>query len=188
MNSEKTTDPVVFLKPRNSILFSNSTLKLPSASSNIHHEVEMVLLIGKEAENVSEKDALQTIAGYGVGLDLTARDIQAVAKQKGLPWTLSKGFRGFAPLGNFIKYRHNHDFKNITLTVSVNNRTRQTGNTSDMIFSAAELVSYLSRQFTLQPGDLLFTGTPEGVSKIESGDHIRASLNDGESTLEIYVD
>lgn len=188
MKSEKTVAPVVFLKPRNSIIHSGSNLKLPTDSDNVHHEVELVLLIGEMAVDVSEKKALQYITGYGVGLDLTARDLQTKAKQKGLPWILSKGYRGFSPVGNFIKYQHNHDFSNISLRVSVNNDTRQNGNTSNMIFSAAGLVSYLSRQFTLQPGDLIFTGTPDGVSQISKGDHIHASLNDGESTLEIYVD
>lgn len=188
MNSEKTEAPVVFLKPRNSILFSGSTLKLPTDTNNVHHEVELVLQIGETAECVSESEALLYISSYGVGLDLTARDLQSQAKKSGLPWTLSKGFRGFAPIGNFIDYQQNHDFSNITLSVSVNNEVRQNGTTSDMIFSAAELVSYLSRQFTLHPGDLIFTGTPEGVSRISKGDHIHASLNGGESSLEIYVD
>lgn len=188
MKSEKTADPVVFLKSRNSILSSGSRLNLPADSDNVHHEVELVLLIGKTAENVSEKEALDYITGYGVGLDLTARDLQSQAKNKGLPWTLSKGFRGFAPIGNFVEFQHDHDFSDLTLSVSVNDERRQNGNTSDMIFSVSEVVSYLSRKFTLHPGDLIFTGTPEGVSKISKGDHIYASLNDGESTLEIHVD
>lgn len=188
MKSESTSDPVVFLKPRNSILFNQSVLTLPDSTENVHHEVELVLLVGKTAENVSEKDALNCISGYGVGLDLTARDIQSHAKKNGLPWTLSKGFRGFAPLGNFISYQHNHDFSNLNLTVSVNNEVRQDGNTSDMIFPAATLISYLSIQFTLQPGDLIFTGTPKGVSQLKKGDHVFASLNNGESSLEISVD
>jgi len=188
MKSESTPHPVVFLKPRNSILFNNNTLSLPSSSKNVHHEVELVLLVGKTAENIPEKNALQYISGYGVGLDLTARDIQTHAKKNGLPWTLAKGFRGFAPLGNFIAYQHNHNFSDFNLTVSVNNEIRQNGNTTDMIFSAAELISYLSMQFTLHPGDLIFTGTPEGVSKLSGGDHIYASLNNGESFLELSVD
>jgi len=188
MKSESTPDPVVFLKPRNSILLNSDTLTLPSSSNNVHHEVELVLLIGETANDVPVKDALQYIIGYGIGLDLTARDIQSHAKQNGLPWTLAKGFRGFAPLGNFITYRHNHNFSNLSLSVSVNNEIRQNGNTSDMIFSAAELISYLSSQFTLHPGDLIFTGTPEGVSKLSEGDLIKASLNNGESFLELSVD
>ncbi len=188
MKSNKTAEPVVFLKPRNSILSSGSNLKLPADSDNVHHEVELVLHIGETAESVSEKEALHYISSYGVGLDITARDLQSQAKKSGLPWTLSKGFHGFAPIGNFIDFQKNHDFSNISLTVSVNDEIRQNGTTSDMIFSAAELVSYLSRQFTLHPGDLIFTGTPEGVSRILKGDHIHATLNDGESSLEIYVD
>jgi len=187
MKSESTPDPVVFLKPRNSIILNGDALTLPSSSDNVHHEVELVLLVGKTAKDVSEKDALQHITGYGVGLDLTARDVQSNAKQNGLPWTLAKGFRGFAPLGNFISYRSDHNFSTLSLSVSVNNEIRQNGNTSDMIFSAAELISYLSKQFTLHPGDLIFTGTPEGVSKISVGDQIKASLNNGESFLELFI-
>jgi 2-keto-4-pentenoate hydratase/2-oxohepta-3-ene-1,7-dioic acid hydratase in catechol pathway len=187
MKSERTSDPVVFLKPRNSILFDGDTLVLPSSSSNVHHEVELVLLIGSKAENVSKREAHKYIKGYAVGLDITARDIQSEAKQNGLPWTLAKGIRGFAPLGNFVRYNKNHDFSDLNITVSVNDKVRQNGTTSDMIFSPAELIAYLSTQFTLYPGDLIFTGTPEGVSKISGGDHIQASLNNGESTLEIFV-
>lgn len=187
MNSEGTADPVVFLKPRNSILLDGSTILLPDCSENVHHEVELVLLIGKKAENISVNNALKHISGYAVGLDLTARDIQSEAKKNGLPWSLAKGLRGFAPLGNFVYYKHNHDFSNLNLTLSVNSEVRQLGSTSNMIFSASKLVSYLSNQFTLTPGDLIFTGTPHGVSKISRGDHILASLNNGESTLEISV-
>ena len=188
MKSENTADPVVFLKTRNSILINNAALTLPPSSGNVHHEVELVLLIGKKAENISEKDALKYVTGYGVGLDLTARDIQSKAKRDGLPWTLAKGLRGFAPLGNFLAYKHDHDFSSLALSIMVNNEMRQNGNTSDMIFSAAELIAYLSKQFTLHPGDLIFTGTPEGVSKLSEGDHIYASLNNGESFLELSID
>lgn len=188
MNSQSTEEPVVFLKPRNSILLNQTALSLPSSSRNVHHEVELVLLVGKYTDNVTENSALSHIEGYGIGLDLTARDIQAHAKQNGLPWTLAKGFRGFAPLGNMIPYNQDHRFTGLTLTLTVNGEVRQHGNTSDMIHSPAKLVSYLSRQFTMYPGDLIFTGTPKGVSQLKSGDHIHATLNNGESSLELSVD
>lgn len=188
MNSEITDEPVVFLKPRSSIIFNNDSVQIPTSSINVHHEVELVLLIGKECENISKNEALNYVKAYSIGLDITARDIQSNAKKEGLPWTLAKGFNTFAPIGNFVQYQNNHNFNNLDLSVSVNGEIRQQGNTSDMIFSAAEIISYLSHNFTLYPGDLIFTGTPEGVSPIKKGDKVHASLNSGESTLNVSVD
>lgn len=188
MKSEKTKNPVVFLKPRNSIIFSGEIIRLPNDSKNIQHEVELVLLIGRQCKNVSETDALKYVEAYAVGLDITARDLQSDAKKAGLPWSLSKGFDTFAPVGNFIDYDGSHDFKNITLSVSVNGETRQRGKTSSMIFSANTIISYLSQRFTLYPGDIIFSGTPEGVSQIQRGDLIEASINSGESLLTVHVD
>lgn len=187
MDSELTEDPVVFLKPRSSIIFNGGTIKIPTASKNVHHEVELVILIGSRASELSVEDAPQAIKAFGVGLDITARDIQSEAKKSGLPWTLAKGFKTFAPLGSFVKYSPNIDIQNIPIAVQVNGEIRQTGNTSDMLFSVNRLVSYLSHQFTLYPGDLIFTGTPEGVSQIENGDIVRATLGNGISTLQVHV-
>lgn len=188
MKSELTDEPVVFLKPRSSIIFNGNSVRLPASSNNVHHEVELVLLLGKECKSISIKDALPSVKAYAVGLDITARDIQSNAKKSGLPWTLAKGFNTFAPIGNFVEYQHDHDFGHLDISVSVNGEIRQQGNTSDMIFSVAHIISYLSQHFTLYPGDLIFTGTPEGVSPIKKGDEIYASLNAGESTLYVNVD
>ncbi len=190
MKSEKTIDPVVFLKPRSSIIRNSEKVILPSISSNVHHEVELVALIGKETFQVTEDEALQSVHALSVGLDLTARDLQSEAKIAGLPWTLSKGLHSFAPLGNFIDYntKCNIDVQNLNLSVSVNGNVRQSGNTSGMIFSLAEIISYLSTHFKLAPGDLIFTGTPEGVSQIHKGDKIVATIGDNLSTLEVDVD
>tara|TARA_R100001143_G_scaffold63605_1_gene73813 strand:+ start:34421 stop:35080 length:660 start_codon:yes stop_codon:yes gene_type:complete len=190
MKSEKTIDPVVFLKPRSSIIRNNEKVILPAISSNVHHEVELVALIGKDTLNVTEDDALQSVLALAVGLDLTARDLQSKAKKAGLPWTLSKGLHSFAPLGNFIDFneRANIDVQNLNISVSVNGDIRQSGNTSGMIFKLAEIISYLSSHFKLNSGDLIFTGTPEGVSQINKGDKIFATLGDNLSTLEVDVD
>jgi 2-keto-4-pentenoate hydratase/2-oxohepta-3-ene-1,7-dioic acid hydratase in catechol pathway len=189
MKSEKTKDPVVFLKPRSSIIRSGEQVVLPSISTNVHHEVELVALIGKETSHVSSDEALNSVHAIAVGLDLTARDLQSEAKKAGLPWTLSKGLNTFAPLGNLVNYTTNGDvdIQNLTITVHVNGEIRQSGNTSEMIFSLSEIISYLSSNFKLNPGDLIFTGTPEGVSQINKGDNIQATIGDNLSTLVIDV-
>lgn len=187
MKSERTKDPVVFLKPRSSLIFNEESIYLPKQSSNIHHEVELVLLIGKESKNISVDEALQTVQAISVGIDVTARDIQSLAKKNGLPWSLAKGFDTFAPVGNFVEFNSSIDLKNLDIQVKVNEETRQSGNTSNMLFSAAEIISYLSHQFRLAPGDLIFTGTPEGVSPIVDGDVIEASVGNKLSTLKVYV-
>lgn len=187
MKSERTEDPVVFLKPRSSLIFNKDSILLPKQSSNVHHEVELVLLISNQIKNISAKEAHKYIKAVAVGIDVTARDIQAEAKKSGLPWALAKGFDRFAPLGNLVELTTDIDLQNLDIEVSVNGEVRQKGNTSNMLFSANEIISYLSHQFTLYPGDLIFTGTPEGVSPIVDGDIIIASIGNQLSTLEVYV-
>ncbi len=187
MKSERTDEPVVFLKPRSSVIFNNGKVLLPEKTNDVHHEVELVLLIGKHTHKVSPDVALDSVKAVAVGLDLTARDIQARAKQKGLPWTLSKGFHTFAPVGNFAELRDNFDIQNLDLWVKVNGETRQHGNTSMMLFTSAEIISFLSQHFILNPGDIIFTGTPEGVSRVKAGDTIEAGLGDHISSLKVYV-
>lgn len=189
MKSEKTNTPVIFLKPRSSIIRSGEQVLLPSISTNVQHEVELVALIGKVTHHVSKTEALNSVQAIAVGLDLTARDIQSEAKKAGLPWTLSKGLHSFAPLGNLSDFNSsgNIDTQNLNITVRVNGELRQSGNTSDMIFSLPEIISYLSSNFKLYPGDLIFTGTPEGVSEIYKGDKIYAAIGDNLSTLEVNV-
>ena len=187
MKSKRTERPVVFLKPRSSLLFNEGTILLPKASSEVHHEVELVLMIGSQIKNVPERDSFEYIQAIAVGIDVTARDIQSDAKKNGLPWTLSKGFDRFAPVGNFVPYNSEIDLQNLGIQARVNGTLRQNANTSDMLFSCAEIISYLSQQFTLYPGDLIFTGTPEGVSPIVKGDIIEATLGEQLSTLKVYV-
>lgn len=187
LKNEVPSEPVVFLKPRSSLIFNGNSIKIPAQSKNVHHEVEMVVLIGKTTKNVSIENALDSVKAIGVGLDMTARDLQSEAKLKGLPWTLAKGFDTFAPLGNLVEYNQGINLKHLEVKVLVNGEKRQSGNTSDMLFPVAELISYLSKQFTLTAGDLIFTGTPEGVSAVEKGDLIKASLGNGLSTLQVHV-
>lgn len=187
LKNEVPSEPVVFLKPRSSLIFNGDSIKIPERSKNVHHEVEMVILIGKTVKNITEEKALDAVKALGVGLDMTARDLQSEAKLKGLPWTLAKGFDTFAPLGNLEEYHSGINTDLLNLTVSVNGEKRQSGNTSDMLFNVASLITYLSKHFTLTAGDLIFTGTPEGVSAVEKGDLIKASLGNGISTLQVHV-
>lgn len=187
MNSEVPDEPVVFLKPRSSIIFDGGTIRIPPSSTNVHHEVELAILIGSRAENISEQEAADHIAAYGVSIDVTARDIQSNAKKKGLPWSLAKGFRTFAPIGNLLPFHKNDNLQDLTVTVSVNGAIRQKGHTADMIFSVNRIISYLSEHFTLWPGDLILTGTPEGVSQLHAGDTVRASIDNDRSLLQLHV-
>ena len=179
--------PMVFLKPAGSVIGDGDTILLPSQSTDVQHEVELVIAIGREGKNISPKNALDFIAGYAVGIDVTARDIQQQAKDRSHPWSIAKGFDTFAPVSNFLPIENGTDFRKMNIALTVNNETRQNGNTSNMIFPVEELIAYLSTIFTLRPGDLIFTGTPEGVSPINHGDTVVASLNDDEVTLNLSV-
>ncbi len=198
MNSRPTEQPVVFLKPRSSIIHQQETIRIPADSQNVHHEAELVLLIGETCHRVPQENALQKIAAFAIGIDLTARDLQSHAKTNGLPWSLSKGFDTFAPVGPFIPYAPLstqkstkkttlHNLLDLPIHLSVNGDTRQQDSTSNMIFPPDELISYLSHRFTLYPGDLIFTGTPKGVSQIHPGDTIHASIGDHLSVLNLDV-
>lgn len=187
MNSAVPAEPMLFLKPNSAILFDGGRVKLPAASSNVHHEVELVAAVGRQAGNISPEEAMEVIAGITVGIDFTARDLQSEAKKSGKPWALSKGFDTFAPVGRFRKPDAERLRKGMTLELQLNGKTVQKGNTADMIFSLASLVSYLSSVFTLQPGDLIFTGTPDGVGPVRSGDRLEALLDKNYATLRVDV-
>lgn len=187
MKSVQTSNPVVFLKPRSSIVHSGDSVLIPPQSSDVHHEAELVLLIGKSTKNCSPEAALSSIHAFGIGIDFTARDLQSEAKKDGRPWTLSKGFDTFAPVGNLIPRSNDIDLNNLIISLRVNGETRQKDNTSLMIFKPGDIISYLSHQFTLTPGDLIFTGTPKGVSPVNAGDSVIAVLGDNLSTVKIDV-
>lgn len=166
-------EPVVFMKPVLSIVSPGGTLCMPSHGRLLHHEVEVVLLIGREGRDIPEADALSYIAGVTIGLDLTLRDVQGRLKKAGLPWELSKAFEQSAPLGHFKTFNADAiDMENISFTCSVNGELRQKGNTRDMLFPVRNLIYDLSRWWTLQPGDIIFTGTPAGVGPLNAGDRV----------------
>ena len=166
--------PVVFLKPSTAIVRTQGTVVLPAMTSDVHHEVELVVVIGPGGRNIKESEALDHAMAYAVGLDMTARDLQSEAKKKGRPWSVAKGFDTFAPLGPLVPADKVANPQALTISLNVNGMVRQHGHTGDMIFSVASLISYCSRVFTLEPGDLLYTGTPEGVGPVTPGDQLEA--------------
>jgi len=187
MKSEQTSDPVVFLKPRSSIVHSGNSVIIPPVSSDVHHEAELVLLIGKTTTKCSAEQAMASVKAFGIGIDFTARDIQSRAKKDGRPWTLAKGFDTFAPIGNLVPFTGSDDLSKLDVTLLVNGETKQHDSTSLMIFNPSDIISYLSHQFTLTPGDLIFTGTPKGVSPVKPGDSVTAILGDNLSAVSIDV-
>lgn len=186
MKSDKPETPVIFMKPSSAIIHDKEKIVIPNISNEVHHEVEVVLLIGKDGKNIPKDKALEHIDGIGIGLDLTLRDIQKEAKAKGRPWTVSKGFDTSAPVSEFVSIEKITDLNNLSFNLKINNEIKQSGNTSDMLFKPDEIISYLSTIFTLQKGDLIYTGTPEGVGQIVSGDKLLASL-ENIITLEVIV-
>jgi acylpyruvate hydrolase len=177
------TEPVVFLKPATALIGDGEAVVIPAMSREVHHEVELVAVIGRHAHHVAEEDALDCIGGYAIGLDMTARDIQAHAKELRAPWSVAKGFDTFAPLGPLTAVDAIIDPQDIEIRLSVNGELRQAGSTRDFIFKLPYLISYLSRIFTLEPGDLVYTGTPEGVGPVAAGDVLEASASGGGGAL-----
>jgi 2-keto-4-pentenoate hydratase/2-oxohepta-3-ene-1,7-dioic acid hydratase in catechol pathway len=157
-------EPVIFLKPNTALIFNEGTILLPKNSQDVHHEVEIVLLMGNKK-----------IEGIGIGIDVTARDIQEKLKAEKLPWTLAKGLKTFAPISEFISYEKTK--KPLEFSLSINGEQKQIGNSKDMIFSFEKLVEFLEEKFGLVEGDLIFTGTPSGVGKINANDELLASLS-----------
>lgn len=179
--------PVVFTKPLTTLLPDGGTVLLPAVTDDVHHEIELVVAIGTGGKDIPVDSALNHVAGYAIGLDMTARDIQTTLKTKSHPWELAKGLDTFAPLGNFVPAASIPDPSNLRLELKVNGQVRQSGTTADMLNSIPSLIHFLSTYFTLHPGDLIFTGTPEGVSAVKDGDVLHATLEQGRSTLTVVV-
>lgn len=171
-------EPVVFLKPDTAILKNNAPFYHPEFSQDIHHEVEMVVKISKEGKHIEEKFAPKYYEEIGIGIDFTARDLQSKLKQNSYSWELSKAFDGSAPVSGFLPKSNFKDLQHINFHLDVNGETRQRGNTSLMIFSINYIISFLSKYFTLKKGDLIFTGTPAGVSAVQIGDRLCAFIED----------
>jgi 2-keto-4-pentenoate hydratase/2-oxohepta-3-ene-1,7-dioic acid hydratase in catechol pathway len=187
LNNPVPDRPVVFTKPSTTLLADGGTVVLPPVTQDVHHEVELVVAIGRGGKNIPIETALDHVAGYAIGLDMTARDIQTSLKSKSHPWELAKGLDTFAPIGNFVPAASIPDPSSLHLELNVNGEVRQSGTTADMLHSVAQLIAFLSTYFTLHPGDLIFTGTPAGVSAVNDGDRLHASLHHGLSTLTVGV-
>jgi len=178
MDSDIFKEPVLFFKPSSSIIFNDETIIIPKMSKSVHHEVEMGIIIKNKCKNVSKKDAMNYVLGYLVGLDITARDIQTEAKKKGLPWSIAKGFDTFTPISSVILKENITNYRNLSISLKVNGKLKQNSNTKNMLFSIPEIIEYISKIMTLEKGDLILTGTPEGVNTIENGDILEANLGD----------
>ena len=175
---EVPASPVFFLKPPSAIIYEGGQIVLPEISNEVHHEVEMTILIGEKGNNIHRCAALKHVAGYGIGLDMTMRDIQNEAKKKGLPWALAKGFDTSAPVSEFIPAETIGDPGSLNIQLFINGKLRQSSSTSKFVFPVDKVISYISQFITFEPGDIIFTGTPEGVSRVEHGDKLEASLLD----------
>lgn len=175
MGAAVPAEPLVFLKPPSAYVADGGRVVLPSWTRNVHHEVEVVAVIGDAAAAASAVP-LDAVAGYGIGLDLTARDIQAVAKERGEPWARSKAWRGSAPVSAIVP-RHTCGDGPFGLHLLVNGERRQHGSTTHMERTVGELVAWVDTIFGLRPGDAVFTGTPDGVAALHAGDHVQAYLD-----------
>jgi 5-carboxymethyl-2-hydroxymuconate isomerase len=186
LGNEAPSAPVIFMKPSSSVIGDGEEIFIPAYSNNCHHEAELALLVGKHCRNISEADALSALAGYGVAIDLTLRDVQDELKKKGLPWDIAKGFDTACPISAFIPAGQVSDPQNLTITMKVNEELRQNGSTSLMIHTVAKIISHLSTIFTLEPGDIILTGTPAGVSRVVAGDLLAAEIA-GVGKIEVSV-
>src|SRR6201996_7004091 len=178
--------PVIFMKPDTALLKDNKPFYHPDFSEDIHHEIEVVLKISKEGKHISEKFAPGYFEEIALGVDFTARDIQSRHKEKGLPWELAKAFDNSAPVSVFLPKSQFADLHNLNFHLNVNGEPRQVGNTSNMLFSFEYIISFVSKYITLKKGDLIFTGTPQGVAKVNIGDRLEGFI-ENQQLLDFYV-
>ena len=169
--------PVIFMKPETALLKDNSPFYLPDFSSQIEYEAEIVVRISKMGKNIASKFAHRYYDAIALGIDFTARDLQNQLKEAGSPWDICKGFDNSAPISKFIPAQ-NLNLSDLSFSLYFNGNNVQQGNTSNMIWNIDEIISFVSRYFTLKAGDLIFTGTPHGVGKISVGDHIEGFIGD----------
>ncbi|HEU4552681.1 MAG TPA: fumarylacetoacetate hydrolase family protein [Chitinophaga sp.] len=186
LNNDVPTEPVLFMKPKNALLQNNHPFYYPDFTDNLHYECELVLRVCKNGKHIQEKFADKYYNEISVGIDFTARDLQDKQKSKGLPWEIAKSFDNSAVVGKFISITPETDKKDINFCLYKNKELVQQGNTSHLIFSFDFLLAYISKFFTLNIGDLIFTGTPVGVGPVEIGDSLEAFI-ENDSLLEFMV-
>ena len=175
LGNEKPDAPIIFLKPDSAIIRNNYPFYYPDFSNDIHYEVELLVKIKKVGKCIPVNFAHQYYDEIGLGVDFTARDLQTKAKNKGLPWDLAKGFNGAAPISNFIS-KAPFDLRNINFSLNHNGKTVQQGNAALMLWPIDEIIAYISQFITLKKGDIIFTGTPEGVGPVTIGDRMEGFI------------
>lgn len=178
LQNERPSEPVVFMKPDSAVLLKQHPFVIPEFSSDIHHEVEILVRINKVGKYIDAKYAHKYYDEIGLGIDFTARDLQAKLKEKGLPWEKAKAFDGSAVVGNFISISKINDLNNLNFSLINNGQVVQSGNTSHMLWQIDELIAHVSQFFTLKIGDIIFTGTPEGVAKVNPNDVLEGFIED----------
>lgn len=178
MKSEVPTEPVFFMKPDTALLKDGDAFYYPDITKDLHHEIEIVIKINKVGKHIDEKFAHKYYDEIGLGIDFTARDIQAQCKAKGLPWEKAKAFDHSAPIGKFISKNQLGDLSDINFKLKINGESKQTGNTKDLLFSFDQVIAYVSKYVTLKVGDLIYTGTPSGVGAVNIGDKLQGYMND----------
>lgn len=186
MGKDLPVEPLIFMKPDSAILKNNKPFFLPDFSEDIQYEVEVVIKISKLGKGISPEFAPRYFDEVTMGIDITARDLQRNQSKHGYPWEIAKCFDGAAPLGKYIPVTDVKDIYNTDFRLEINNQTVQKSNTSDMIFNFNEIVSYVSKYFTLKTGDLIFSGTPSGVGKLNRNDNLVAFLGD-QPLLDFYI-
>lgn len=171
------TNPSLFLKPTSALIGPDENIIIPPQTQQVHHEVELAVIIGRKGKNIPLEESMGHIFGYSILLDITARDIQSIAKKNGRPWFEAKGFDTFSPIGPLIvTVDEITNPQNLDLELKLNRETKQKGNTRDMIFKIDQIISYCSSIVTLEPGDIIATGTPDGVGPFTKGDRIVATI------------
>lgn len=186
LNSPLPDKPVFFLKPDSSILINNKPFFYPPFTKNLHYETEVVARICKVGKSIPEKFALSYIDEIGLGIDFTARDLQEECKNKGLPWEICKGFDNSAAISKFIPVEKFSDIQNINFALDLNGVRVQQSNTSDMIFSFAKIIAYISQFMTIKTGDMIYSGTPKGVGPLKIGDRLQGYI-EGDKMLDFYI-
>ena len=180
------SEPIIFMKPDSALLKNGKPFFIPDFTSDVHYETEVVVKIKKLGKNIDEQFAHRYYHEITVGIDFTARDMQQSFRQKGLPWELCKGFDGAATIGDFIPLVAVHSIQNVEFHLNIDGQTVQKGNTADMLFSVDRIIAFVSRFVTLKTGDLIYTGTPEGIGKVAIGNHLQGYINN-RKLLDFFV-
>jgi 2-keto-4-pentenoate hydratase/2-oxohepta-3-ene-1,7-dioic acid hydratase in catechol pathway len=186
LQNEKPDEPVIFLKPDTAILLKKQPFFIPDFSNEVHHELELLIKINRVGKYIDSEFAHKYYDQIGLGIDFTARDLQSKLKSKGLPWEKSKGFDGSAVVGKWVSKSNFSDLHALEISLEKNGQTVQSSNTASMLWKVDEIISYVSQFFTLKIGDIIFTGTPAGVGKVQPNDQLKGFIN-GEEFFSIRV-